>query len=427
MADIIKSPRGTQDILPRDWPQWRRLYRAAEGTAEAAGYGRIEVPMFESTTLFTHATGEHTDVNREMYTFEDRGGDQLSLRPEGTASAFRAYFQHGMKVQPQPVKLYYLGSMFRYERPQKGRLREHHQFGCEAIGSGDALVDASMVALQDAFYRNAGIPEVRVQINSIGDSACRPAYLAALVDYLHAHESQLCADCRERIDRNPLRVLDCKVASCQPALNQAPKMIDHLCDGCFQHWQRFLAGVEAAGIEAEINTRLVRGLDYYTRSVWEFLPDAPGGAQAVLGGGGRYDALAEAIGAPPAPGVGFSTGLERVLLNLDPAIRDGLDPDTIEVFVASVGAEAEVEALRLTTRLWRAGVRADMGFDNRTLGTQLKQADARGARVAIMIGERELEQKRFTVKELAGGEQTELPAESAVERVVSLLGRNHQH
>jgi histidyl-tRNA synthetase len=405
---LIKLPRGTQDILPEQWPLWRHVLKTAEQTAEGSGYSRIDTPMFELTSLFTHATGEHTDVNREMYTFEDRGGEQLSLRPEGTASVFRAYFQHGMRVLPQPVKLYYLGSMFRYERPQSGRFREHHQFGCEAIGSQDPLLDASLVALQHRFYRRAGIDRLRVQVNSIGDQTCRSAYIKTLLQYLRALEGELCSQCRERIERNPLRVLDCKVESCQPVLNQAPRMLDHLCDACQAHWDRFLEGLEALRLPLTINPRLVRGLDYYTRSVWEFLPETATGAQSVLGGGGRYDALAVAIGAPQTPGVGFSTGLERVMLNLDPTGDVDRSSDGIDVFVAQLGPEAELAALKVMNDIAAGGLRVDMAFDKRNLGTQLKYASDRGAKVAVIIGEEELAAGVATVKCLDSREQTKV-------------------
>lgn len=417
---LIKSPRGTQDILPGEWPQWQRIYSAAERVAESSGYSRLDTPMFESTALFTHATGEHTDVSREMYTFQDRGGDELSLRPEGTASAFRAYFQHGMRVLPQPVKLYYLGSMFRYERPQKGRFREHHQFGCEAIGSPDALIDASLVALQNRFYRQAETTRLRIQANSIGDGKCRPAYLKELVAYLRQHEAELCGQCRDRIDRNPLRVLDCKVESCQPVLNHAPHMLDRLCDECRAHWERFQDGVAATGLAIEVNPRLVRGLDYYTRTVWEFLPEGPEGAQSVLGGGGRYDALAETIGAPATPAAGFSTGIERVMLNLEPV--GGSKDQSIEVFIASMGPEAKLTALRVLAALWESGVPADMAFDDRSLGTQLKQADARDATVAIILGERELDENSATLRFLATGEQRSVPLKEVAAVVAGSVG-----
>jgi histidyl-tRNA synthetase len=377
--------------------------------------------MFELTTLFTHATGEHTDVNREMYTFEDRGGDLLSLRPEGTASVFRAYVQHGMRVLPQPVKLYYLGSMFRYERPQSGRFREHHQFGCEAIGSEDPLLDASLVGLQSRFYRRAGISGMVIQVNSIGDGNCRPPYVEKLVAYLRARQDELCSQCRERIERNPLRVLDCKAESCQPVLDRAPQMIDHLCDACRAHWARFLEGVAAVGLSVTVNPRLVRGLDYYTRSVWEFLPDKPGGAQSVLGGGGRYDALAAAIGAPATPGVGFSTGLERVVINLDDAVKKAVASDTLDVFVAQLSPAAELAALKVMNELAAIGVRVDMAFDRRNLGTQLRHAGEQGAKMAVIIGDDELASGNAGLKCLDSGRQETIPLGDLVTTIQNRL------
>jgi histidyl-tRNA synthetase len=406
---LIKTPRGTQDILPADWPIWNHVLDCARKAAEGSGYERIDTPMFESTSLFAHSAGEFTDVRREMYTFEDRGGDELSLRPEGTASVFRAYFQHGMQVRPQPVKLYYIGSMFRYERPQGGRAREHHQFGCEAIGSEDALLDASMVDLQRRFYRTAGIEAMSIHVNSIGDQNCRPSYILELVSYLRAHEAQLCSQCRERIERNPLRVLDCKVESCQPVLNNAPRTIDYLCDECRSHWKRFLQGMSALCIDPVIDPRLVRGLDYYTRTVWEVQPATVNSAQSTIGGGGRYDALAAAIDAPPAPGVGFSTGLERVILNLTPAVVQGLESFSVDVFIAYHGNDAELQGLRLAHLLQDAGIKTDMAFGNRSLKTQLKHANSRGARVAIIIGEDEMAVGDVTVRDFESGESKRIP------------------
>lgn len=416
----IKSPRGTQDILPESWPLWSHVLEAARQTAELSGYERIETPMFELTSLFTHATGEHTDVNREMYTFQDRGGDDLSLRPEGTASAFRAYFQHGMHVRPQPVKLYYIGSMFRYERPQSGRFREHHQFGCEAIGSEDALLDASMVDLQARFYCRSGVTPLEIQVNSIGDTTCRPPYIRELVAYLRRHEGELCRQCRDRIERNPLRVLDCKVESCQPVLNAAPTILDHLCEECRRHWEHFLAGLQALGINVSINPRLVRGLDYYTRSVWEFAPAEAVGATASVGGGGRYDALAESIGEKATPGVGFSTGLERVLANLRPDVITQARSITIDVFVAHMGEQTALEALKLVEGLHSHNMSAEMSFGGRTLKTQLRHANLRGAKYAVILGEDEMALQQATVRNLQSGEQTRV----ALNEVVGFIQGN---
>ena len=418
---LLKTPRGTQDILPSDWPVWNHVLECARVTAENGGYERIETPTFESTSLFAHSAGEFTDVRREMYTFEDRGGEQLALRPEGTAPVFRAYFQNGMQVRPQPVKLYYIGSMFRYERPQGGRAREHHQFGCEAIGSEDALLDASMVDLQQRFYRTSGIEAMSIHVNSIGDGTCRPGYIRELVSYLHAHEAELCRQCRERIDRNPLRVLDCKVESCQPVLNSSPKTIDYLCDECGSHWERFLQGLSTLGIEAKVDPRLVRGLDYYTRTVWEIVPEEVSSAQSTIGGGGRYDALAAAIDAPPAPGVGFSTGLERVILNLSPAMIQSLNNFRIDVFIAHRGGDTELHALRLAQMLQDAGIKTDMAFGNRSLKTQLKHANARGAKAAVIIGEDEFADNEVMVRDFESGSSQRIAFTETLPHLHSLL------
>ncbi|HEV3309443.1 MAG TPA: histidine--tRNA ligase, partial [Chloroflexota bacterium] len=312
----------------------------------------------------------------------------------------------------------YLGSMFRYERPQAGRLREHHQFGCEAIGSDDALLDASLVDLQHRFYRRAGVEGLTVQVNSIGDGNCRPAYIVELVSYLRAYESHLCGQCQDRIERNPLRVLDCKVESCQPVLDAAPRLLDHLCGPCKAHWDRFLAGLNVLGLAHTVNSRLVRGLDYYTRSVWEILPDTPGGAQSVLGGGGRYDALAAAIGAPATPAVGFSTGLERVLLNIKSEPDAHGNDSRLNVFIAQLGDAAELKGLEILRDLYEAGLSADMAFENRSLGTQLKQASARGARIAVIMGEDEMAGNVATVRDLASRTQETIPLERLVETLV---------
>lgn len=423
---MIKPPRGTQDILPQQWPLWNHVLESASGVAESAGYQRIETPTFEPASLFTHATGEHTDVNREMYTFRDRGHEELALRPEGTAPVFRAYFQHGMQVLPQPVKLYYVGSMFRYERPQAGRWREHHQFGCEAIGSEDPLVDASLVDLQLRFYRRAGLPNLTLHVNTIGDENCRPAYLRKLVVYLREHASELCGQCRERIDRNPLRVLDCKVEPCQPVLNNAPHMLDELCDPCRDHWNGFLKGLDVLEIDREIDPRLVRGLDYYTRTVWEFMPEIVTGATSTIGGGGRYDALARALHQRPTPAVGFSTGLERVLLHVKPEIVEGLDLSRVDVFLSHVGEEAEFKALAILRHLLCRDIRSEMSFGSRSLKAQLKHANGRGARIAVIIGQDELDAGVAALRNLESGEQERVPLDVVVQRISEILGATQE-
>jgi histidyl-tRNA synthetase len=415
---MFKTPRGTQDILPEQWPVWDFVLMRAQETARLFGFERIEPPIFEATSLFKRTVGEFTDVGKEMYQLEERGGEVLSLRPEGTAPVVRAYFQHGMQKRPQPVKLYYIGPMFRYERPQSGRLREHHQFGCEAIGSDDPLLDVNLVETQCTFYERVGLRGLLVHINSIGDRNCRPTYIAALVAYLRTHEEKLCRECRDRIGRNPLRVLDCKNEACQPILNGAPKTIDYLCDACRQHWQRFLEGLDTLGIVAEVDPRLVRGLDYYTRSVWEILPAAVGSAQSTIGGGGRYDALAEAMDAPPVPGVGFSTGIERVILNLE---EQGVTIPTagvVEVFIAHLNSDTELTALRLAHAFHQQNVPTEMAFGERGLKAQLRHANTLGARFAIILGEDEMKSGMTTVRDLESGEQQAVPLDQTIEYVV---------
>lgn len=406
---MFSNPRGTQDILPAEWPAWEVVIRHAEEVARLYGYQRIETPTFGPTRLFTRTTGEGTDiVDKEMYTFRDREGDELTLRPEGTAPIMRAYLQHGMHKLPQPVKLFYLERIYRHDRPQRGRLREHHQFGAEAIGVEDPYLDVEVIALLAEFYRRIGLRDLTLAINSIGDATCRPRYVQTLVSYLRQHEAELCPTCRERIERNPLRVLDCKQASCQPVLARAPRLLDYLCERCQSHWERVRHGLNVLGIPYEIDPRLVRGLDYYTDTVFEFRPQTEG-AQAVVGGGGRYDALSRAMGGPPVPGVGFGTGIERLILNLrDQGVQFPPEPRP-EVYVAHLGAEAEDAALALGSRLRQADIATELTYGNRSLKAQMKAANARGARYAAILGEDEVRNGQVTLRWLESGEQRTMP------------------
>jgi histidyl-tRNA synthetase len=313
---LYQAPRGTSDILPDEQPYWRYIERAASEVTALYDYRRIETPVFEDTGLFTRGVGEGTDiVEKEMYTFEDKGGKSVTLRPEGTAPVCRAYIQHGMQNLPQPVKLYYLAPIFRYERPQAGRLREHHQFGVEAIGDAGPLLDAEVIDMAWRFYRLLGLGGLTLQVNSIGCKLCRPAYLAALKDYYKAHAGGLCEDCRARLDRNPLRLLDCKQPSCQPVAGGAPASADYLCPDCAAHFAGLKRYLGLLDIPFAVNHRLVRGIDYYTRTVFEVQPEEEKG-QSSIGAGGRYDDLIEALGGRPTPAIGFGIGIERVILNL---------------------------------------------------------------------------------------------------------------
>jgi histidyl-tRNA synthetase len=404
----FSTPRGTRDILPDEWPYWKFVIDHAEEVAQLYDYRRIETPTFAETILFSRTSGAETDVGKEMYTFTDTGGDSLTLRAEGTAPVMRAYLQHGMSRWPQPVKLYYIERVYRREAPQQGRLREHHQFGCEAIGVEDAYVDVEMIALLNQFYRRIGLDDLSLHLNSIGDQSCRPRYVRDLVAFLRQHEGNLAQKDRERIERNPLRVLDSKETSSQSVLHDAPKILDYLCCECRPHWDKVLHGLDLLGIRYEIDPHLVRGLDYYTRTVFEFLP-AKEGAQAVVGGGGRYDALSEAMGGPRVPGVGFGSGIERLVLNLRERNVPVPQPAPPVAFVAHIGPEAERAALELATALRRAGIEADMAFGNLSPKAQMRHAGRSGARYAAIIGETELEGGTVTLRDMESGQQERVP------------------
>lgn len=408
----FSTPRGTADVLPEDWAYWDFVLSQASDVARLFGYRRIQTPILGDTALFTRATGDGTDiVDKEMYSFRDRGGDELSLRPEGTAPVMRAYFQHGMDRLPQPVKLFYFERMYRFDRPQHLRYREHTQFGCEAIGIEDAFVDVEMISLLDTFYRRIGLTDLALYLNSIGDQTCRPRYLEDLVRYLRLNDTHLAELDRERVIRNPLRVLDSKEALSQSVIEGAPHMLDYLCDACQAHWAKLLRGLNLLGIPVQINHRLVRGLDYYTRTVFEFAPPSHG-AQSVVGGGGRYDALAEAMGAKHVPGIGFGAGIERLVWNVRE--RDVTAPavPSVLAYVTHAGEGTEDAAILTTDRLRRDGIPTDMAFGERSLKAQLRHANAAGARYALIVGEDEVTDGTMSLRDLAVGEQTRVPADN---------------
>lgn len=405
MTRQYKAPRGTQDILPEDQPYWDFVREAAARVCALFGYERIETPVFEEASLFTRGVGEVTDiVQKEMYVFEDRSGLELALRPDGTAAACRAYLEHGMHNLPQPVRLWYTTPIFRYDRPQAGRYRQHHQFGAEAIGDGAPAVDAEIVELLWRLYEELGLSSLTLHLNSIGDQKCRPKYLEVLRDYYRDKLSLVCDDCRTRFERNPLRLLDCKEERCQPIIAGAPPIADHLCDECAAHFEGLKSYLAAASIGFELNPRLVRGLDYYTRTVFEFQPLEEGG-QSTIGGGGRYDGLIELLGGRPTPGIGFGTGFERIILNLK---RQGVPLGKRErprVYIAMQTADARLPAFRLASDLRRAGIPSVLASGERSLKAQMRHADALGAEYAAILGERELAEGSVTLRRLAGGTQ----------------------
>ncbi len=405
----IQSPRGTQDILPEEQVYWRYVESMAAAVAARYGYSRIDTPTFEDARLFTRTVGEETDiVTKEMYTFADRGGADLTLRPEGTAPVCRAYIEHGMASRAKPVKLYYLASIFRYDRPQAGRYREHHQFGFELFGEADAAADAEVIDMSWGFYRELGITTLPVQLNSIGCPECRAAYLAALKEYYSACVDTLCGDCKIRYGKNPLRLLDCKKPDCRAAALKAPHSVDFLCADCKAHFEKLTALLGAVAIPFEVNHCLVRGLDYYSRTVFEIQPREEG-AQSTLGGGGRYDDLIPRLGGEPTPAVGFATGIERIILNLK---RQDIPVPAVEgprFFVAALGDTAALAAFKLAAELRRDGISLAESLSPRSLKAQLRQASGLGARYALILGESELEKGEILLRDMSNSEQRPLP------------------
>ena len=373
----FEAPRGTHDILPSEQPLWQRVLGEAERLCALYGYRKIQTPGFEDTELFVRTSGGGSDiVQKEMYTFQDRGGRSLTLRPEATAPICRAYLEHGMHREPQPVKLYTVGPMWRYDRPQKGRYREHWQLSVEAIGSDDPAVDAELIQFYDELLRRLSVTDYILYLNSIGDSNCRPAYLERLEAWLDEHDGELDEEARAKRRTSPLRVFDVKSEQVQTLLTGAPKIGESLCDDCRVHFEQVRAFLDAAGVKYELQPTLVRGLDYYTRTTFEFKDEAIG-AQDSICGGGRYDGLIEAIGGPPTPGIGFGAGIERLLLSLG----DAQVPDEgIDVFfVAEEGADRAAMAAVLA-ELRRRGISADMDYAGRSVKGQRTQAGRLNAR-----------------------------------------------
>ena len=405
---MFQAPRGTSDILPQEQEYWRFFRSRAEEMAARFGYERIDTPIFEDARLFVRGVGEVTDiVEKETYTFEDRGGDLLTLRPEGTAPVCRAYLEHGMHNLPQPVRLYYLFPGFRYERPQSGRYRQHHQFGVELLGDADAAADAEVIELGWRLLESLDLTELSLGVNSIGDTQCRPEYIEELQAHYRPHYERLCPDCKRRLDENPLRLLDCKQDSCQPIIIEAPHSVDYLCGACESHWAALMNSLDVLGLPYKLNHRLVRGFDYYTRTVFEVTPPVEG-QQNVLFGGGRYDGLIQELGGRPTPGVGFGMGAERVIANLKRQEIPVAEESGPRVLVAHIGEEARRAALSLASELRRDGVSAVLGPAGRGLRSQLRYASHIEATHAIILGEDELKKSTVVLRDLALGEQEEL-------------------
>ena len=397
---LTNAPRGTKDILPEQINGWRYVENEIRKICKSYGYEEIRTPTFEHTELFQRGIGEATDVvEKEMYTFTDRGNRSITLRPENTASAVRAYLQNKMYADGNLVKLYYMGSMFRYDRPQAGRLREFHQFGVEALGEKNPAVDAEIILMAWNLLKNLGLDDLKLKINTVGCPECRPVYRQKLQEYFSEYVEELCGDCKNRLEKNPLRILDCKVDAGKNFMDDAPRIESCLCDECREHFARLKEFLTVAGIKYEVDGRLVRGLDYYTKTAFE-IQYQPLGSQSAIAGGGRYDGLIEEIGGNSTPAVGFAAGIERILLalekqNLIPAADKKLD-----AYVVTAGRVAEVYGFELLNKLRQKNISAAMDYAGRSIKAQMKQASKSGAKFALIIGEDEVAKKSVTVKNL---------------------------
>ena len=397
---MIQIPKGCKDVLPSQAYQWQYLEAKAREIAGAYAFKEIRTPVFEHTELFSRGVGDTTDiVNKEMYTFLDKGGRSVTLRPEGTAGVARAFLEHGLAGSALPFKAYYIISAFRYERPQAGRLREFHQFGCELYGAAGAAADAEVISLADAFLKSLGLKKVELRINSIGCKHCRARYHQALKEYFAPHIGEMCEDCRARFEKNPMRILDCKVEGCKKIARGAPRMLDYLCDDCRAHFEQVKSLLTGAGIAYTVDASIVRGLDYYSRTVFEFVSDAAG-AQGTVLGGGRYDTLLEQMDGKPVPAVGFAAGMERLLLVME--AENCMPPaDTGAMcYLAGMDAPSREKAFLLAQKLRGEGIPCETDLMDRSVKAQFKYADKTGARFVAVLGERELAEGAAEVKDL---------------------------
>jgi histidyl-tRNA synthetase len=418
---LIQSMRGMRDILPEEQKYFKALARVFESACEHSGFAKIYTPTVESESLFVRTVGRSTDiVEKEMYNFKDKSGNMVVLRPEGTASVVRAYLENGMTSLPQPVKLYYEMPMFRYDRPQAGRYREHWQFGAEVIGDKSPQADVNLIALALRTIQGAGISGISLQINSIGCPNCRPKYRKVLVSYLKENEKKLCADCKRRTRTNPLRVLDCKQKACGEVTADAPQMVNHLCGTCHEQFKTILEYLDVLDINYEINPRLVRGLDYYVRTVFEIWGEREG-SQSSLGGGGRYDGLSELIGGKPAPGIGFGLGADRIVEEMKRQNIEVSEAHSVDVYVAQLGEEAGKKSFKLLFELQNAGVGAEGSIARGSISDQLKIANRYRVPFTLIIGQKEAFSDTVIIKDMHSGAQEIYPMDRVVREIQKRL------
>ena len=412
---MINAPRGTRDILPRDVIEWQMIERKIREICDRFGFEEIRTPIFEHTELFQRGIGENTDVvEKEMYTFEDRGGRSLTLRPENTASTLRAYLQNKLFAEKSLNKLFYIGSMFRYDRPQAGRMREFHQFGVESIGEMNPAVDAEVITLAWDFLTELGLTDLELRLNSVGCPKCRPQYKEVIQKYFRDKLPDLCHDCQSRFEKNPMRLLDCKIDS--DKFTDVPIITYYLCDECRNHFETLQKLLEAGGIKFKIDPKLVRGLDYYTKTAFE-IRYSPLGAQSAVAGGGRYDGLVEELGGDSTPAVGFATGIERIILALEQQDLLLEKLPSIDCFIIALGDLAQIPAFKLLMDLRRAKKSVAMDFAGRSMKAQMKQASKSGAKFAVILGEDEIRSNMVTFKNLETSDQELIPVEKILERI----------
>ncbi len=414
---LTNAPRGTKDILPDTVGDWNYVEGEIRELCRRFGYSEIRTPIFEHTELFQRGIGEGTDVvDKEMYTFTDRGERSITLRPENTASAVRAYLQNKLYAQSNLVKLFYIGSMFRYDRPQAGRMREFHQFGVEALGEANPAVDAEVILLAMNLLEGLGLKDLELSINSVGCPKCRSKYRTMLQDFFRDKLEDLCEDCRSRFERSPLRILDCKKDSDKPYMADAPKITDCLCEECADHFAKLKELLTSAGISFTHDPRLVRGLDYYTKTAFE-IKYPPLGAQSAVAGGGRYDGLIEEMGGNPTPAVGFATGLERLLLALE---SQNLLPEknrSVDAYVVALGEKAQAEGFKLLNSLRQQGLSAAMDFAGRSMKAQMKQANKLGAKYSVILGEDEIAEGVVMLRSMEDSSQAKVPMAQVAEKI----------
>lgn len=401
---ISKAPRGTKDVIPAESRKWHYIENEIRKVCDSYCYKEVRVPVFEHTEVFERGVGDTTDVvQKEMYTFLDKGGRSITLRPEGTSGTVRCFLENNLYADPQPTKMYYMLSCYRYEKPQAGRLREFHQFGIEAFGSNEASIDAEVICLAMQLLKNLKLKNLKLYINSIGCPHCRREYNKKLIEYFSAHKDELCGTCLERLEKNPMRIIDCKVEKCEQIAHFAPKILNEQCEECTAHYNKLVKYLDEMGIDYELDDSIVRGLDYYTTTVFEIKSDG-----IVICGGGRYNGLVEELGGKPTPGVGFGLGLERLIMVMD---NNDLFPQegcACKLFVANIGDDADLVAQKLVLNLREAGISCEKDLLGRSFKAQMKYADKIGAKYLLVLGEDEIKTGNAKLKNMTNGEQRDI-------------------